>query len=47
MVKQRVVEMAEMLLAKTADITIDRPTAAAVGKLIQGRFVRTSQQFKR
>ena len=47
MVKQRVLEMVEMVLAKTSDINIDHPTAAAVLQLIQGRCAKTSQQFKR
>lgn len=47
MVRQRVVEMAETVLAKASEITVDHPTAAAVLKLIQSRCAKTSQQFKR
>lgn len=46
MVKRRVPELAETILAKLSDITIGHPVAIAVARLIQSHCERTIGKFK-
>jgi len=47
MVKRRVSEVAESILAKLPEVTMEHPIALDIAKLIQGRCERTLTEFKK